>query len=33
MAMFVNKYKDTAFDLQFDDDNDFYVGEYETGWV
>ncbi len=32
-AMFVNKYKDTVFDLPDADDNSFYIGKKEVGWV
>ncbi len=31
-AMFVNKYKDTVFDLTDADNNTFYVGEDEIVW-
>ncbi len=31
-AMFVNKYKDTVFDLPDADNNTFYVGENEIAW-
>ena len=31
-AMFVNKYKDTVFDLPDADNNTFYVGENEIVW-
>ncbi len=31
-AMFVNKYKDTVFDLPDADKNTFYVGENEIAW-
>ncbi len=32
-AMFVNKYKDTMFDLLYAENNTFYVGENEIAWV
>ncbi len=32
-AMFVNKYKDTVFDLPDADNNSFYVSEDDIGWV
>ncbi len=32
-AMFVNKYKDTVFDLLDNDTSTFYIGEKETTWV
>ncbi len=32
-AMFVNKYKDTVFDLPDGDNNTFYVREKEIAWV
>ncbi len=32
-AMFVNKNKDTVFDLPDADDNIFYVGKSEIAWV
>ncbi len=31
--MFVNKYKDTMFDLPNADNNTFYVGENKIAWV
>ncbi len=31
-AMFVNKYKDTVFDLPDADNNTFYVGKNEIAW-
>ncbi len=31
-AMFVNKYKDTVFDLHDADNNTFYVGENVIAW-
>ncbi len=31
-AMFVNKYRDTVFDLPDSDNNTFYVGENEIAW-
>ncbi len=30
--MFVNKYKDTVFDLPYADNNTFYVGQDEIVW-